>query len=78
VGRVLATGDRCYLSVRDAHAPGVADLLIVHHRVVGLDLQLGASFYAFDVLELNGFDLRRDGLEERKRVLCRCVRPRPG
>jgi bifunctional non-homologous end joining protein LigD len=40
-------------------------------------LELGASFYAFDVLEVNGFDLRRDWLEERKRVLRQVLRRAP-
>jgi bifunctional non-homologous end joining protein LigD len=40
-------------------------------------LELGSSFYAFDVLEVNGFDLRRDRLEERKRVLRQVLRRVP-
>jgi bifunctional non-homologous end joining protein LigD len=40
-------------------------------------LELGASFYVFDVLEVNGFDLRRDRLEERKRVLGQILRKAP-
>jgi bifunctional non-homologous end joining protein LigD len=42
-------------------------------------LGLGGSLYAFDVLDVNGFDLRRDRLEERKRVLSQILRkPRAG
>jgi bifunctional non-homologous end joining protein LigD len=42
-------------------------------------MDAGASFYAFDVLEVNGFDLRRDRLEERKRALAQILRkPPPG
>jgi bifunctional non-homologous end joining protein LigD len=37
----------------------------------------GASFYAFDVLEVNGFDLRRDRIEERKRALAQILRKPP-
>ena len=36
--------------------------------------ELGGSFYAFDVIEVNGFDLRRDRLDERKRVLAQILR----
>src|SRR5207237_8740496 len=32
-------------------------------------VELGASFYVFDLLEVNGFDLRSDPIEERKRAL---------
>jgi bifunctional non-homologous end joining protein LigD len=39
-------------------------------------VELGASFYAFDLLEVNGFDLRRDPIEERKRSLA-CLLRRP-
>src|ERR1700757_3082025 len=40
-------------------------------------LEVGGSLYAFDVLEVNGFDLRRDRLEERKRVLRQVLRRAP-
>jgi bifunctional non-homologous end joining protein LigD len=40
-------------------------------------LELGASFYAFDVLEVNGFDLRLDRLEERRQVLRQVLRRAP-
>jgi bifunctional non-homologous end joining protein LigD len=39
--------------------------------------ELGGSLYAFDVLEVNGFDLRRDPLEERMRVLGKILRKTP-
>src|SRR5262252_2562039 len=40
-------------------------------------LGLGGSLYAFDILDVNGFDLRRDRLEERKRVLSQILRKPP-
>src|SRR5262249_45455817 len=40
-------------------------------------LELGGSFYVFDILEVNGFDLRRNRLEERKRVLGQILRKAP-
>jgi len=40
-------------------------------------LEAGASLYAFDLLEVNGFDLRRDGIEDRKHALTRLLRKPP-
>jgi bifunctional non-homologous end joining protein LigD len=40
--------------------------------------ETGASLYAFDLLEVNGFDLRRDPIEDRKRALTRLLRKPPG
>jgi len=37
----------------------------------------GAAFYAFDLIEVNGFDLRRDPIEDRKRVLAHLLRRPP-
>jgi bifunctional non-homologous end joining protein LigD len=37
----------------------------------------GAAFYAFDLIEVNGFDLRRDRIEERKRSLAHLLRKAP-
>jgi bifunctional non-homologous end joining protein LigD len=39
--------------------------------------ELGGSFYAFDLLEVNGFDLRRDRIEDRKHALVRLLRRTP-
>jgi bifunctional non-homologous end joining protein LigD len=41
-------------------------------------LETGASLYAFDLLEVNGFDLRRDPIEDRKHALTRLLRKPPG
>jgi bifunctional non-homologous end joining protein LigD len=38
---------------------------------------VGASYYAFDLIEVNGFDLRRERIEERKRTLTRLLRRAP-
>jgi len=40
-------------------------------------LETGASLYAFDLLEVNGFDLRRDRIEDRKHALTRLLRKPP-
>ena len=40
--------------------------------------ETGASLYAFDLLEVNGFDLRPDSIEDRKRALTRLLRKPPG
>ena len=37
-----------------------------------------AARYAFDLLEVNGFDLRRDPIEDRKRALTHLLRKPPG
>jgi bifunctional non-homologous end joining protein LigD len=39
--------------------------------------EIGASLYAFDLLEVNGFDLRRDPIEDRKRALTCLLRKPP-
>ena len=39
--------------------------------------QTSAGFYAFDLIEVNGFDLRRDRIEERKRALAHLLRKAP-
>jgi bifunctional non-homologous end joining protein LigD len=39
--------------------------------------ETGAAFYAFDLIEVNGFDLRRDRIEERKRSLAHLLRKAP-
>jgi bifunctional non-homologous end joining protein LigD len=39
--------------------------------------EAGAAFYAFDLIEVNGFDLRRDRIEERKRALNHLLRKAP-
>ena len=46
-------------------------------RVYEGAVELGASFYAFDLLEVNGFDLRRDRIEDRKRALAQLLRRSP-
>jgi len=33
------------------------------------NVAVNVSYYVFDLLEVNGFDLRRDGIEDRKRAL---------
>jgi bifunctional non-homologous end joining protein LigD len=39
--------------------------------------EAGASLYTFDLLEVNGFDLRRDRIEDRKYALTRVLRNPP-
>jgi ATP-dependent DNA ligase len=39
--------------------------------------ETGASLYAFDLIEVNGFDLRRDPIEDRKRALTLLLRKPP-
>jgi bifunctional non-homologous end joining protein LigD len=41
------------------------------------DSETGASLYAFDLLEVNGFDVRHDPIEERKRALGRLLSKPP-
>ena len=36
--------------------------------------ETSAAFYAFDLIEVNSFDLRRDRIEERKRALAHLLR----
>ena len=43
----------------------------------GAQTETPASFYAFDLLEVNGFDLRADPIEERKRALTGVLRKPP-
>ena len=40
-------------------------------------METGASLYASDLLEVNGFDLRRDRIEDRKHALTRLLRKLP-
>ena len=39
--------------------------------------EASAAFYAFDLIEVNSFDLRRDRIEERKRALAHLLRKAP-
>jgi bifunctional non-homologous end joining protein LigD len=39
--------------------------------------ETGAAFYAFDLIEVNSFDVRRDRIEDRKRALAHLMRRAP-
>jgi bifunctional non-homologous end joining protein LigD len=46
-----------------------------HHEVAKASIELPATFYAFDALNVEGVDLRKCPLTERKRILRRVIPP---